>query len=421
MPAASKRTASSKASAPKRAKVTKTPMEKHTDTVMSALSSMETVVPGPISCREMLVTAAPAALKVPKEERHEHQNALIGMLKEIFDNEKSRWEGRVADAGSALEKTTEERTQKVAAKDAADAELKGQKDEVKAKLEAQTKAQEVVDDCKQELSAALKLLKKAETKKGSLVSTHDADLSVQETIKGLKEGIYENPKELKMHITTVTALFDGLGVEEALLKTLPQILRRKPEERGGFDEVALQQLDVYMSNHLSSQSSQIEEAGKIVEEHAVAVTAWEAAVEVAVEKKSESDEDVNAATAKQEQLQEALTSARKVLKEHTAMVKSKDGDAATEQCGLYAVQTVLESLQFIEEYVTPEPEEETKEPEEVAIEPAETLTTEMPIAVEVVLPSTKAKQIDVAMNFDDVPSPSKGRQSLGGDIPMVIA
>lgn len=430
MPSVSKRSGSSKAPAPKRAKVTKTPMEKHTDKIMAAISNVETVVPGTASCREMLVACVPAALKVPKDERHEHQTSVIGMLKEIFDNEKARWESRVADAETALEKATEERSEKVAAKDEVQAQLNGQKDEVQAKLEAQSKAQETVDDCKQELSAALKLVKKAETKKDSLVKTHAEDLSIQEITKGLKEGIYETPKELKAHIAAVTACFEGIGVEEALIKTLPKILRSKPEERGGFDEVALNQLDVYMTNHLSSQTSQIEEASKIVDEHTVATTAWKAAIEVAEEKKSESDTALDEATAEQEKLQETLTSARKVLKEYTAVVKSRDGDAAVEQRGLRAVEAVLESIQFIEEYVSPTPEEVVMEPEEevkdseVAMESVTTDSTEMASAtsVEVGLPTTKAKEIEVAVNFDDVPSPSKAiRKSLGGVVPMVVA
>jgi hypothetical protein len=426
----SKRTAGSKSSAAKRAKVTLTPLEKHTTTVMSALENEETVVPGPASCRAMLVTAVPAALKVPKDERHENQYAVIRMVREIFDNEKARWESRVADSNNALENATATRAENMGVKDAADAELKTQKDEVKAKLEAQSKAQEVVDDCKDEHAASIKLLKKADTKKDKLVKTQSEDLSLEDTFNRLKEGVYENPKEVKSHISAVIALIEGLGAEEALTKSLPQVLRRKPEERGSFDEMALQQVDVYMSNHLTSLSSKIEDAVKIVDEQTVAVTAWEAAVEVAEDKKSESDAALDAATAKQEQLQEALNAARKIVKEQTAVVKSRGGDVATEECGLYAVEAVLESLDFLEEYVIPEPEVETKEPEQVVEEVAsftesvEAITTELPeeAFVDVVIPVTKAKQMDVAMPFDDVPSPSKkARHAPAPDSFMVVA
>lgn len=391
---------------------------------MSALTNEETIVPGSDTCRAMLVTAAPAAFKVPKNERHENQEALIRMVREVFENEKARWESRVADANSELEKATAERTEKVDAKDAADGKLKEQKDIVKSKLEAQTKAMEVVDECMEEHRAALTLLKKAETEKGKLVKTQEHDLSVEELIKGLKAGSYENPKELKAHVASVTELIVNFGAEEAFVKTLPKILRSKPEERGSFDEIALQQLDTYVATHLSSLSSKIEDANKIVEEHTVATTAWDAAVEVAQDKKRESDEALNAATTEQEQLQDALNHARKIVKEHTASVKNRDANLAKQQCGLQVVEGVLEAIDFLQEYVAPEPEAEPKETENVA-ESAEIITPEEPAdtCADVVIPATKVKEVDGASNFvPDVPSPAKrARHSLGGVAPMVVA
>merc|ERR1712166_627710 len=102
-----------------------------------------------------------------------------------------------------------------------------------------------------------------------------------------------------------------------------------------------------------------------MDEHTVAATAWDAAVEVAEDKKRESDEALDGATTQQEQLQEALNCARKVLKEHTAVVKKMDGDLCTEQCGLEAVEAVRESLEFLQEYVAPEPEEQVAESEDM--------------------------------------------------------
>jgi hypothetical protein len=400
-----------------------TPSEKSIKTVMGALESEETVVPGLATCRAMLVAAAPAALKVPKEERHENQHAVVHMLREIFENEKCRWTLRVQDADSALEKATAERTEKVSLKDAAEAELKEQKVAVEATVVADSTAMEVMNECQEELSLAQKQLKKVQSAKDRLVETYEHDLSVQETINGLKEGRFENPKDVKTNIKTVTALFESLEVEEALVKTLPQILRSRPEDRGSFDVRALEQLDVYMNDHLSSLSSKIEDANKTVEEHKVAEVAWSAALDVAQDKKRERGEEIEAATARQENLQEALNGARKVLKEHTAVVKSRSGDLATEQCGLHVNQEVLDALEFLQEYVVPEPEEDTKEPQEVATDSAEIINTEVPaeMSMDVVVPASKTKDVDMALNFAEVPSPTKKARHSLGDVPMVVA
>jgi len=166
----SKRTAGSQAklSTSKRAKVTMTPVEKKFNTVMSALTNEETVVPGPESCRTMLVAVAAAAVKIPKDERHADQEAVLTMLTEIFGAEKGRWETRVADANCDLETATVVRTEKMGLKDAADAELKIQKDVVGEKMVAQSKAMEVVAECKEELSTALSLRADAEAKKRNI-------------------------------------------------------------------------------------------------------------------------------------------------------------------------------------------------------------------------------------------------------------
>lgn len=413
-----------KSSASKRAKVT--PVEKASTTIMKALTNAETIVPGPESCRSMLVAAANAALQTPKDARHEDQDAVLRMLMDVFGAEKSRWEARIATANGASEQATVERTEKVNEKDVADTELKTQKGVVKERMEDVSKATEMVEECKQELSAALTRREGAQVEHGKLVETQDHHLVLQETIKGLKEGVYENPKDMKKHIADVSAVLKDLGAEEALVKTLPQIFNRKPSERGGFDEIALQQLDSQMDNHLSSLNSKIEAADAIVTEHEIAVTAWGAAVEVAEEKKRESEEALQLAQTHQEQLQENLNRARKVLKEYTAVVKSKEANVASEECGLYAVEEVLGALEFLNEYVIPPPEEKATTSEEVVAESAAN-PTEMPMekfvdGQEMIIPTSKSKEIEAKTDFEDVPSPTKhARRSLGADVHMVVA
>lgn len=423
-----KRTTDSQAkNASKKAKATMTPVEKKFNFVMSTLTNEETVVPGPESCRAMLVAAAPAALKIPQDKRHADQEAVFGMLTEIFDAEKDRWEARVADASSTFEKATAERTEKTNLKDAADAELKQQKDVVRAKLEAQSQAMEVVAESKEELTGALSFHGDAEVAKEQLVKKQEHDLAIQETLHGLKEGIYENPKELKKHISAVSELLDSLGTEEGLMKTLPQILRKKPSERGSFDEMALQQLDSYVNDHLSSLRCKIEAADGIVAEHATAVTAWEAVVELAEDKKRESDEVLKAAETQQDHLQEALTCARKVLKESNAIVKSRGSDQAMEEYGLQNINDVRDALEFLREYVAPAPEEVeesqqvlTESIEEMPVDQVEEKAATFEEKINPII-TIKAKEIDDAMNVEDVPSPAKkARQSLGANIPMVV-
>jgi hypothetical protein len=370
----------------------------------------------------MLVASAPAALKLPKEKRHVHQVAMIQMFREIFTAEKASWQSRIADAQSALDMATLQHTEKLGMKEAKDAELKSQHQKVQAKFEAQSKASEVVDECKEELAAALASHTAAETTRASLGKMQESDMALQEIIVGLKAGTYENPKDVKKHIATVTGRLQSLGAEEALVKTLPQILRRKPEERGNFDEMALQQLDSHIAEHLSTLISKIEVTDKIIEEHAVAVTAWEATVEVAEDKKKESDEALQADLADEELLRQAMRDARKIVKEHAAVVKRKEKDLAMENFGLQYFEDVLEALEFLEEWENVPLKADHKQSEDTAME----TITQAETLVASTVPTIKEKDIDAAMNLDDVPSqvPSptkKGRMSFGGEAPSLVA
>merc|ERR1711904_186471 len=129
-----------------------------------------------------------------------------------------------------------------------------------------------------------------------------------------------------------------------------------------------------------------------------------------------------------EQMQKVLQSARKTVKECAAMVKHREADLATEHWGLQSIEEVIDALEILREWElhpAPKPEQpkennvhgpEGEEPEKSEmIAEVETLATS-------IVPITKVKEIDVAMNFEDVPSPSKKtRISLGGgDAPSLV-
>merc|ERR1719428_718046 len=145
------------------------------------------------------------------------------------------------------------------------------------------------------------------------------------------------------------------------------------------------------------------------------------------DKKRESDEVLKAAEAQQDHLQEALTCARKVLKESNAIVKSRGSDQAMEEYGLQNINDVRDALEFLREYVAPAPEEVeesqqvlTESIEEMPVDQVEEKAAAFEEKINPII-TIKAKEIDDAMNVEDVPSPAKkARQSLGANIPTVV-
>lgn len=374
MPA--KRTAQSKAPAAKRTKTSCDPLENNFQKVLSAITDPEAVIP----CREMFMEVAETALKVEKKERHDNQIMVLNMMREVFEAEKTRWAERIDEAQSIHDAAEQERIAMTAEKDGEDAKVKEQKGVLKETRAACSKAEDTVKECEEELATARVAEGTATEAQQAIITERENVLGVKDSLDILKEGSCDIPKDVKKHLASVTSLFKTLEVEEALVKTLPQVFGRKPEERGSFDEVSVKQMDEYIANHLTALDSKIDAAGIDVSDADVAITAWDAVVEVTQDKLGESKVAVEAEEAKLEELQTALTTARKNLKENGAAFKQKLSNLATEQVGLQKTEEVLTALEFLSEYQAPEPEPELPEPEvlEAKDMPSDDVVADMP-------------------------------------------
>eukprot|EP00746_Dinoflagellata_sp_MGD_P167912 gnl/MRDRNA2_/MRDRNA2_98898_c0_seq1.p1 gnl/MRDRNA2_/MRDRNA2_98898_c0~~gnl/MRDRNA2_/MRDRNA2_98898_c0_seq1.p1 ORF type:complete len:420 (-),score=134.88 gnl/MRDRNA2_/MRDRNA2_98898_c0_seq1:73-1248(-) len=353
MPAV-KRSAQAKAPAAKRMK---TDLEKNMDKVLSAVSDAETEVP----CRAMFLAIADAVLKIPSSDRHENQTAVMSMMKEVFMAEKARWEGRIAEAQSVSDAAEQERTVKTTAKDDEDAKIKAHKEVVKGKKDEYEKASEVLNSCNEDLAHAVSTQSSATKAQMKIVSEREEALEVQKSFEVMKEGSCELPKESKMHLAAITSLFKALGVEDALVKTIPTVLCRKPSERGSFDEISVKQLETHLENHLADLAGKIEAAGVHVSEAQTAVAAWGAAVDLCNEKLGDCKAAVESAESTHGEMQAALVSARKALKDQNAVCKRTVGSLSAEQAGLSKTEAVLNSLEFLSQYETPAVPEDTME------------------------------------------------------------
>lgn len=270
--------------------------------------------------------------------------------------EKSRWESRISEAQSVTEAAKNERGEKLAAKDAEDAKVRAQKDVLKEKRSACAQAEEVVKECEQEVGTANAAHANAIQAQQEIIEEREKSVSVQESFNVLKDGSCDTPKEVKKHLGAITALFKTLEVEEALVKTLPQVLCINPAERGSFDMISLKQMEDYLAKHLASLDEKVEAAGVHVSDAGVAITAWDAALELSKEKLQDCMAAVEADEAQLEEVQKSLASARKILKEQTAVVKQKEESLGVEQIELENIEKILNSLEFLSEYETPVPE-----------------------------------------------------------------
>merc|ERR1719265_2142249 len=163
-------------------------------------------------------------------------------MRDIFVEENARFVAREAEAKTAGDTATTEREEKVALKDSADAEVKAQKAEVTTKQKDQKNAIEVIKECEEEMTLASGFVSESESKRSLLITEQEGVLKIQANMKSLKDEFCENPKELKKHLSDIAHFLRSIDTEDALIKTVPQIFGRKPEERGDLTRLLCRRL-----------------------------------------------------------------------------------------------------------------------------------------------------------------------------------
>eukprot|EP00746_Dinoflagellata_sp_MGD_P162237 gnl/MRDRNA2_/MRDRNA2_89699_c0_seq1.p1 gnl/MRDRNA2_/MRDRNA2_89699_c0~~gnl/MRDRNA2_/MRDRNA2_89699_c0_seq1.p1 ORF type:complete len:390 (-),score=138.53 gnl/MRDRNA2_/MRDRNA2_89699_c0_seq1:115-1284(-) len=368
--------------AAKKAKASTDPVQKSIQVVVKALNDDTVIVPGPESCRDMLVSLAPFALKSPLEERHENQSKVIAILKETFDAEHTKQQAVVDEQQAVVDAASSEKAEKVAIKEEAEAKLKAHKAETALKKQALSKAEEVVDESKEYLKRANQALAKAVKHQADIGEEQTHHSGVVETFKSLKEGVGENAKETKKNIGSIVSVLKELEVEEALIKSLPQALATSQADRGHFDGIALQQVETTFDGHSKHLEDKVADAQSKVDEQEVAKVASEAVVELAAEKQSACEKVIEEADLAQEKLFADLTAARAVVKEHTKVVGQRTNALEQVQLRLKMISDVQSSIESLENRAAPQPEVEP-----VVVEPVVEAAIEIENAMKVASPA----------------------------------
>jgi DNA repair exonuclease SbcCD ATPase subunit len=333
------------------------PVQKNIQTIVKALNDDTVIIPGPDSCREMLIFVAPAALTSPSNERHENQSKVIDILKEAFEADRATQQAAVDEKQQLVDSASGEKAEKVAIKEEAEGKLKAHKAETQEKKQELSKAEQVVDESKEYLKRAKQAQAKA-VKKHAEVEEEQTHLSaVHESFKALKEGACDDPKDTKKNIASIVSVLKDIQVEEALIKSLPQALSHSPADRGHFDQLTVQQVETTLDDHIKTFEEKVAASQLMINEHEVAVVASEAVVELAAEKQSTCEKVIEEADLVQEKLVADITAARAVVTEHTKVVRQRNHGLGEVQVRLSMVTDVLSAITFLETRVAEPPAE----------------------------------------------------------------
>jgi len=362
------------------------PVQEKVDAVIAAMGDGDYEVPGPWSCREMLVAMAPSALRTLQDERHSYQETMFGMLAEVFETEETRREGCVAEVKVKLEASEAEQSTRQAAKDSADAEVQAKMEEIAGKKEVLAQDSAIVRSENAKLQEASEEKICAENDNQVHMTEKEKGLQMQnEHLEMLKDGQCENVRDQRSHLSALTPFFKKLSVDASLITAMPSALGKKPAERGSFDNMVVQQIEETLTKHLSSLDEKLASTEAVVAEKTATAEATSVTLEGCTEKQSASATTVSDAQQELKALKVALKEKMQDVEEQEHNLAKVNSELSVVEFQLHQVHEVKGFLTSLRERVViPEPEPVVEEePEEPELVPAKVVDEDVQMSAPV--------------------------------------
>lgn len=283
--------------------------------VMEVLEHPLTNELGP-GCRSMLAALLPHSLLIPADQRHPAQATAVEMLSEVFSSILSKLQASAAEAAEALARVAASRGGLEAASREAQATaaeaaavVDGRKTALAETAKEVQEAKAEVARQEQEQAAARSGLESLKADRSALSAVLSIDFA------RLRDGEYEAGSE-QAHFAALKAVADKiLTMEESMAKAFPASIMMRPEVRGSFDVMVVDQVGAV----LTKKDAELAEAQAAAEAAAAvggsAVAAAQQAVEAAKEVQQRAADAFNQAQAEHQEIQAAADRARAALQD----------------------------------------------------------------------------------------------------------
>jgi len=307
---------------PNKAKVSSiTGALKHTDTLSSSVI-------------EMLAGMAEHCLLTGKDERHEYQKSVIGMLEEALRGMEAALTQAVKDADAVVTGADALKQQRDAALETAKAAVVAMEADLTAKKEKQVSA-------KESMVAAVASLKEAETAqtKGDLELTEASgkkekmETAMRDALNPLKEG--GGNKKLLGHIEKLTKPF---GIDASLMEAVQRALKTTAASRSHFDGVAVHEFEVACQKIIADLDAVLKNGEPGKNEREAKVQAAKATQEAAVALHDASSTAVSEADAAFKQSKIDVKTAEKAVSHFLSDMKDAGNDLDKKKSALQHFQ-----------------------------------------------------------------------------------
>jgi hypothetical protein len=247
---------------------------KHESVFANILLALENAEYLPARCREMLVAMVEPSLSAPRSERHATQVLGVSMIAETLQELRARQLLVVEQAQEELLKLQECQKQRMAHVSEAQADLASKEAMEKSKRCTHMEASNLVSEGETTVAAAKEAVRKGDEPFALLEAEKAALVRIsEEHVKApMEAGEGPHYNELEPHI-------QKLGLDESLAIALPSSCAKSKEQRGGFDDVVLGELDKALVGKIAALAKSIAEEIPKADERKAVVISEESAME----------------------------------------------------------------------------------------------------------------------------------------------
>jgi len=305
------------------------------------------------------------------DERHSYQVQIADAIGDVLKDVVKISETKAAEAQTGVADAETLRLEKAGVSGTAETTLAARTSDSEAAQESLTSAKQAVTVAQGSLQKAMEevdtfdvqLLKK----QGQLEKVKAV---VADNFSILKAGVdWASEKEQKAgekkHFGAISSMLKQLKADSSLMSALECALSKKPDARGPFDAMAIDQLDSILTSTATDLETHVNNADSIKAEKQAAVAAAESHLASMEAAKTSANEALEAAKKAQKEAQTAVKEAKKaVVDQDTAVEEAKEAVTETVDC-LEQAKKNVEAFDFL--YSRPS---KAPEPEPIAVDEA---------------------------------------------------
>jgi len=222
------------------------------------------------SARDMLIASVLKGICVPVNQRHEFQNSYVEMLAQTL-------QGVLSQLKMKVETGTEEVSRIEAAKTELQAQVSASDEALQKALETESKGKEDFAEATGAARAAQTKLSELEKLRSEGDAAHDAakkekaqiEAALTEEFRVLRDGT--DGDEAKAHYKKLEQVAKSSGMENSLLRVLPNSILKPPSKRGSFEAMVVVKLEEGLTKRCTALAEQIQQGEPAAAERQAAV------------------------------------------------------------------------------------------------------------------------------------------------------